>query len=78
MDRDVHADGRALAEPHEVDVNRQIPDRIELEVARDDAMLGAVDVDLIDRRQEMAGVDALAQFGIVDRDRQRVLVRRRR
>jgi hypothetical protein len=42
-DRDGDADLRALTEPHEVDMHRIVQDRIELEVARDHAMLHAVD-----------------------------------
>ncbi len=48
VDRNVDADGRAFAEPHEIHVQRQIAHRIELEVARDDAVLGAVDLDVVD------------------------------
>jgi len=42
---DIDANGRALAEPHEIDVQRQIAHGIELEVARNDAVLHAVDLD---------------------------------
>ena len=48
--------------------------RIELEIARDHAVLGAVDVDIVDAGQELAGEDALAQFGMVERDGERGLV----
>ena len=41
MDRDAHADLGAFAQPHEIDMHRQVLHRIELEVARDDAMLGS-------------------------------------
>ena len=47
---------------------------IELEVARDHPVLGAVDLDVVDGGQEPAGKDALAQFGIVERDGERRLV----
>ena len=39
---------RADAEPHEIHVHRQILHRIELEIARDHPVLGAVDVELVD------------------------------
>jgi len=46
------ADLRAFAEPQEIDVHRQVFHRIELEVARDDPLLGAVDVELVDRGEK--------------------------
>ncbi len=72
-DRNIDPDGRALAEPHEVDMQRQVADGVELEIARNDAMLHAVDFDVVDGGEEMAGIDALAQIGILERDRQRLL-----
>src|SRR4029079_1881446 len=66
--RDVDADGRAFAEPHEVDMHGRVLHRVELEVARDDAMLFAVELDVIDRGEEMAGIDALADFRMIERD----------
>ncbi len=51
------ADHRALAEPHEIHMQRSVAHRIELEVARDDAMLLAVDLEVVDRGQEPAGID---------------------
>ena len=62
------ADGRAFAEPHEVDMDREIAHRIEMEVARNHAVLLALQIDVVNRGEEPAGQDALAQFGIVDRD----------
>ena len=50
-------------------MHREVLDRIELEVARDHAVLRAVDVDVVERGQEAAGIDALAQFVVVERDR---------
>ncbi len=73
MDRNVDADGGALAEPHEIDVQRQVADGIELEVARDHAVLHAVNLDVMDGRQKMTGIDAVAQIGVIERDRQRRL-----
>ncbi len=46
----VDADRRALAKPHEVHVQRQIAHGIELEIAGNDAMLHAVDFDVMDGR----------------------------
>ena len=73
VDRNIDADRRALAEPHEVDMQRQIADRVELEIARDDAVLHAVDLDVVNGGEKMPGIDALAQIGVIERDRQRRL-----
>src|ERR1700684_11290 len=62
------ADGGAFAEPHEVDMERKITHRIEMEVARNHAVLLALEIDVVNRGEEPAGQDALAQIGIVDRD----------
>src|SRR5262249_5323263 len=43
------------------------------EIARDDPMLGAVDLEVIDRREEAPGIDALLELGVVDRDVERRL-----
>ena len=66
--------GRALAEPQEIHVQRQVAHRIELEIARNDAVLGAVDLDVVNGGQEVPGIDALAQLVMVERDGQRRLV----
>ncbi len=71
VDRDVDADGRALAEPHEVDMQRQVADGVELEVSRNDAVLHAVDLDVVDGGEKAPGIDALVQFLIIHRDRKR-------
>ena len=68
VDRNVHADGRAFAEAQEVHMDRNVLDGVELEVARDHAMLGAVDVEIVEGGEEVARVDALAQFLVVERD----------
>ncbi len=60
------ADGGALAEPHEIHMQRKIAHRIEMEVARNHAVLLALQIDVVNRGQEPAGQDALAQFGVVD------------
>ena len=69
VDRNAHADGGALAQAHEIDMNRMVPDRIELEVARDHAVLRAVDLEIVEGGQKAAGEDALLQFGCIERDR---------
>ena len=69
MHRNGDADHRALAEPHEVDMQRVVAHRIELEVARDHAVLLAVELEVVDRGQEPAGIDPLPQFGVVERNR---------
>ena len=68
------ADSGAFAESHEVDMNRKIAHGIEMEVARNHAVLLALKIDVVDRGEEPAGQDALAQFDIVDRDRRGGLV----
>src|ERR1700755_1629526 len=73
VDRHAHTYHRALAEAQEVDVDRIVHHRIELEVARDHAMLGAVDVDVEHRGEEVSRIDLLLQILEVERDRDRVL-----
>ena len=43
--------------------------RIELEVARDHAVLRAIDLEIVDRGEEVAGIDALLEFVVIERDR---------
>src|SRR5205085_6296394 len=62
VDRDAHADARTLAEAKEIDVHRQILHRIELVIARDYALLAAVEIELVDRGEEAAGIDALLEI----------------
>src|SRR6202035_1601011 len=62
------ADGRAFAEPHEIDMDRKIAHRIEMEVARNYAVLLALQIEVVNRGEEPAGQDALAQLGIIDRN----------
>src|SRR3984885_7723421 len=73
VDRNVDADGGALAQPHEIHMQRQVAHRTELEVARDDAMLHAVDLDVMNGGEKTPGIDAVVQIGVVERDRQRRL-----
>ena len=74
LDRDVDADHRAFRHAQEIHVHRQVLHRIELEVARDHAVLLAVHVEMKQRGEEAPGVDALAQFGMVHEDHLRGLV----
>src|SRR5450432_4266839 len=68
MQGNADADGRTLAEPHEIDMEREIAHRIEMEVTRNHAVLLALQVDVVNRGEKPAGKNALAQVGIVDRD----------
>ena len=72
--RNFHADGGAFRHAQEVDVHRQVLDGVELEVARDDAVLLAVDVELVERGEEAPGIDALAQLIVLDQHHHRGLV----
>src|SRR5215467_11694393 len=72
--RNAHADGRAFAEPQEVDMDRHVAHRIDLEVARDRAVLLAVDLDVADAGEEAARIDAVLELVVVDRDAERGLV----
>ena len=74
MHRHFHADGRAFGHAKEIHMHRQILDRVELEVARDHAVLGAVHIEIVKRGEEAPGIDALAQFVMVERDHQRGFV----
>ena len=65
--RDAHA--RARLEAEEVDVHRLVAHLVELVVARQHALLAALDVDLEDRGQELARIDELVEVFVVDRDR---------
>src|SRR5215831_11258727 len=60
-----HSDLRALAQPQKVDVHRQVLHRIELKVARDDTLRGAVDLEVVDGCEKTAGIDALLQIGVI-------------
>ena len=72
--RDAHADLGAFGEPQEIHMHRQIAHRIELEVARDNPVLGALDVEIVDRGEEAARIDAVLELIMVDRDGERGLV----
>ena len=68
------ADGGAFAEPHEIDMDREVAHRIQMEVARDHAMLAAFQIDIVNRREKPPRQNALAQVSIIDRNRNRGLV----
>src|SRR5262249_51297326 len=51
-----------------------VADRIDLEIAGDHPVLGAVHVDVVKACQELAGVDSLAQFRMIERNVERGLV----
>ena len=72
-DRDVDADRRTLAKPHEIHMQRQVADGVELKVTGNDAVLHAVDLDVVNGGEKVSGIDALAQVAVVERDRQRRL-----
>src|SRR6185312_3259505 len=66
--RNSDPDHRALAETHEIDMQRIVADRIELEVARDHAVLLSVELEIVDRGQEPPGIDPLPQVVVVERN----------
>src|SRR5438309_2097467 len=49
-------------------MDREIAHRIEMEVARDHAVLLALEIDVVNRGEEPAGQDARPQFSILDRN----------
>src|ERR1700730_14450316 len=64
MDRNIDADGSALAEPHEVHMQWQVAHGIKLEVAGNDAVLHAVDLDVMNGGGETPCIGAGVQIGI--------------
>src|ERR1700731_1275441 len=62
MHRHVDAKTCPRLQTQKIDVERLILDRIELVVARDNALLGTAQVELEDRGQKMPGVDELVDF----------------
>ncbi len=72
--RNAHADLGPYPQPQKIHVHRQILHRIELEVARNDPMLGAIDVELVDRGEEAPRIDAAPELFMLDRDAQRGFV----
>src|SRR5258708_17402731 len=67
MHRNAHANLGARTEPQEIHVYWQVLHGIELKVARNDTVFGAVDLKLVDGRKKVSPVDALLQLGMVDR-----------
>src|SRR5262249_12151602 len=65
VQRHADADGGAFAEPHEVDVDRKILHRIEMEVARNHAVLLALEIDVEQCGEESARQNTLAPFAVV-------------
>src|SRR5580704_2719197 len=74
VDRNVDADRRALAEPHEVYMQGQIVHGVQLEIAGNDAVLHAIDLNVVYGREKVPGIDAMMQIGVIERDRQRRFV----
>src|SRR5579883_1056022 len=72
--RNAHPEGGPFAQPHEIHMNRRVAHRIDLEIARDHPVLGAVYFDVVKTGQELAGVDPLAQLRMVERDVERGLI----
>ena len=66
MHRDFHADRGAFGDAQEVHVHRQVLDRVELEVARDHPVLGAVHIEIVERGEEAPGINTLAQFVMLE------------
>ena len=55
--------------PEKIDMDRPVGDDVELIVARQNALLAAIDLKLEDRGEEVAGVDELVDVLVVDRNR---------
>src|SRR5262249_42061594 len=51
-----------------IDMDGKIAHRIELEVARDDAMLAAVELEIVDAGEKPARIDLLPQIRVVERN----------
>ena len=59
-------DVRALFQPQEIDMDRPVGDRIDLDLARDDAGFLAADVEHIERREHGAGGVVLGEAALLD------------
>ena len=73
-DRHVDVDLGIGADPQEVDVQRVVGDRVELQIAGQDAVGLAADLEVDQGREEGAGVDLLTQLERVERDHLRGLL----
>src|SRR5829696_9016571 len=71
VDRDLDANLRAFAEPEKIHMDRRVANRIELVVARDHAVLDALDLEIVQGGEEVSRIDALPDVGAIERDRQR-------
>src|SRR5262249_50956224 len=69
--RNGDADRRARRDALEVDMGQRVLQRIELEAARNDLMLRAVEFDVYQRGQEVTDIEPLGDFGELERDRHR-------
>src|SRR4029079_12055217 len=58
VDRYLHANFCAFGNPHEVDMHGQVVDRVELEVARNDAVLRPIDIEIVERGEKAPRVNA--------------------
>ena len=65
MDGNPHPNLRTFPKPQKIHVDGQILDRVKLEVARDDALLGTIDVKLVDGGEKAPAVDALLELGVI-------------
>ena len=72
--RNMHPNGGPFRHTQKVDMHRKVFDRVELEVARDNPMLGAVHIDIVKRGQKAPSVDTMAQFIVIDQDHERGFV----
>src|SRR5215211_3514164 len=71
VDRDLDANLRAFAEPEKIHMDRRVANRIELVVARDHAVLDALDLEIVQSGEEVSRIDALPDVGAIERDCQR-------
>ena len=67
LNRHIDVDPRRTAHTHEIDMRRKIANGIDLDLARDNALLLAVDVEQIDRRKEMPGLIVLQHILVFQR-----------
>ena len=57
VNRNVDADRRTLAKPHEIHMQGKVANGIELEVARNNAMRHPVDLDIVNSGQKVPCID---------------------
>src|SRR5690606_5793102 len=72
--RDLHRDGGVLADAQEVDVDREVANRVELVGLGEDLDLLTIDVDRGDRGHEPAAVNLVVDVLVAQRDRERSLL----